>query len=124
MNFYQKGKTYFHLGVGGMFESERWQAFDDQVIEVDLFKSTNYVGAILDLGKHVNMSLTCYYQVGYYEEIDRLLTRLSGDLNLDFKITEKLHYVTNFRLQYESRPIIPINRVVYALTNGIIIKIG
>lgn len=123
-NFYQTKKSYFHVGIGGMYESETWKRLDEQLTTVNIFKSSNYIGAIVDFNKHLNLNFICYFQTGYYEPFRQWLSRVSGDLNITVKISERLQYVTSFSLQYESRPIIPINRVVYALTNGISIRFG
>ena len=124
LNFYQTEKSYFHIGVGGMYESETWKRADEMLTTVNIFKSTNYIGAIVDFNQHLTVNFICYFQTGYYEPFGQWLSRVSGDLNINVKISERLQYSTSFRLQYESRPIIPINRVVYALTNGINIRFG
>jgi len=124
INFFQEKKTYLHAGIGAMYESELWQQSADQQIQINLLKSSNYIGAIFEFNQQVSLDFTCYYQVGYAPEFDQFLNRVSGDLNINLKINDRLFYTTSFRLQYESRPIIPINKVVYTLNNGLSFKLG
>ncbi|MEL7147743.1 MAG: DUF481 domain-containing protein [Bacteroidota bacterium] len=124
LNFHQSKKSYLHVGIGGMYESETWKRSDEGLSTVNVFKSTSYLGAIVDFNKHLNISFIGYFQTGYYQPFQQWLSRVSGDLNINVEITKRLQYVTSFRLQYESRPIIPINKVVYALTNGVSLRFG
>ena len=105
-----------------MYESETWKKFDGDLEQINLVKSSNYVGAVIHLNEQIRLDITGYYQVGYSQQLDQLLRRLSADLNFSIKINERLNYVTSFQLQYEARPIIPINKFIYSLTNGLNFK--
>ncbi|MEL6557536.1 MAG: DUF481 domain-containing protein [Bacteroidota bacterium] len=124
INFFQRKKTYFHAGLGMMYESESWRDFEGMIRQVNLAKSSSYLGGVFEVNENLHINLTCYYQTGYSDAFDQFLHRLSGDFNLNLKINERLQYVTNFQLQYESRPIIRINKVFYSLTNGLKIRLG
>lgn len=124
INFFQRKKSYFHAGIGAMYESESWRTFEGDNRQVNLAKSSSYFGGVFEVSENMNINLTCYYQTGYSSEFDQFLNRVSGDFNLLLKINERLQYVTSFRIQYESRPIVPINKVVYSLNNGLKIRLG
>lgn len=124
INFFQRKKSYFHAGIGMMYESESWRDFEGTIRQVNLAKSSSYLGGVFELNENLDINLTCYYQTGYADQLDQYLHRLSGDFNLILQINERFQYVTNFQLQYESRPIIMINKVFYSLTNGLKIRLG
>ena len=123
-NLYQSKKSYFHIGSGVMYESEMWQQPEGDPVQINLWKSTSYIGTHMDWGENVVFAFVGYYQIGYSDLFEQFLSRVSGKMNLEIKISDKLVYTTSFELQYESRPIIPINNVVYMLTNGIRVRIG
>ncbi len=114
-------KTRLHLGVGAMHEQENWKNLADEsmLIKKDIFKSTNYINYQQKLNDFVNLNLIAYYQGGYDQESSVFRNRISGDFDLNVKLTDKLAFNTSFTAQYEDRPIIPINNWVYSLTNGL-----
>lgn len=112
-------KSYVHYGLGAMFEQERWTDFESNVIEKNLFKMTTYFGSEMALGKVGKVTTTLYYQTGYDADDAVHRNRISGDLNLEFEISEVLGFTSNFSLQYEDKPIIDINNIIYSITNGI-----
>ena len=114
-------KTRLHVGIGVMHEQENWKNLEDEsmLIKKDIFKSTNYINYQQKLNEFVNLNLIAYYQGGYDQESSVFRNRISGDFDLNVKLTNQLAFNTTFTAQYEDHPIIPINNWVYSLTNGL-----
>ena len=119
VRLFRKKNSYVHYGLGAMFEQERWTDFESNVIEKNLLKMTTYFGSEMDLGQVGKVTTTLYFQTGYDSDDSVHRNRVSGDLALEFEITEVLGFTSNFSLQYEDKPIIDINNIVYSITNGI-----
>lgn len=120
LNIQSKDKMTVHAGTGAMYELERWKAQEnDEIIEKTLPKNSSYISGEFTFNEHVNLGLISYYQVGYDKDSDLFRNRISGDAVFKVKVSERLSFLTNFSLQYEDRPIIPINNLVYSLTNGL-----
>lgn len=122
LSLIQAEKSYFHAGFGLMYEDERWEDFEDVIVERQIWKTTNYIGANFAFNDANSLHTTFYFQTGKDTVDDVYRTRISGDIGLQFSISDKLSFTTNFALQYEDRPIIPINNIVYSLTNGLRLK--
>ena len=121
LNIKQKEKLKLHAGVGVMIESERWKSLenDSPDIEKNILKNSSYLSGKLILSEHDKIDLIGYFQGGHDTDSDLFRSRLSADAILNVKVTKRLAFVTNFAIQYEDRPIIPINNLVYSLTNGL-----
>lgn len=117
-----KSKRFMaYLGTGIMWEYERWK-YDEAVngiIEKKLFKSTNYLNSKYKINDAVDLNNTIYYQTGYDRDPGLFRNRISADVNLTVKLTDRLSFVATFTSQYEDEPIIPIKKFIYALTNGL-----
>lgn len=116
------GNAGLVISTGLMHEQEKWKSLetDGLIIEKNLWKSTNFISGNLTFGESGTvLNTTVYYQVGRDAEADLYRNRVSGDLSLTFGLSDKLSFSVNFTLQYENRPIIPINNFVYSLTNGL-----
>lgn len=113
------GSVYF--GTGLMHEHEEWENPDmeQQLIVSDLFKSTNYLSGKVRLNEQVSTEGIAYYQVGHDKTIDRFRNRISGDISLQVKLTNVFSFKTNFNCVYEDKPIVPVTRFVYTISNGI-----
>lgn len=113
------GSVYF--GTGLMHEHEEWENPDmeQQLIVSDLFKSTNYLSGKVKLNEQVSTEGIAYYQVGHDKTIDRFRNRISGDISLQVKLTNVFSFKTNFNCVYEDKPIVPVTKFVYAISNGI-----
>ena len=112
------------LGAGAMHEHEEWENPElGQRIEVsNLTKWTSYVSAKFNLNQNVQANAITYYQVGYSKIIDAFRNRVSGDISLAVKLNKVLAIKTSFNCTYEDRPIVPVTKFVYTLTNGIAIN--
>lgn len=120
-NFLETENTSLFIGIGIMNEEEHWKSLvdDSNIIEKNLWKTSDYISAKLKFNEFVDFNLITYYQGGYDEESDLFRNRISGDAVLTVKISDRLDFLTSFTAQYEDKPIIPINNFVYSLTNGL-----
>ncbi|HRW99241.1 MAG TPA: DUF481 domain-containing protein [Cyclobacteriaceae bacterium] len=116
--------TNVHLGLGAMQEMERWKSFvdNDPIIEKNILKTSDYIGITTKLSEQVNFHLIAYYQGGMDTQADVFRNRISGDFQLQVMITDRLSMTTSFSCQYEDKPIIPIKKTVYSVTNGLLWK--
>jgi len=116
-----KEKSHLHIGLGMMNETEKWRSPTEQnnLIERNIWKTSNYINGHVKLSEHINFDIVTYYQGGYDDKSDLFRNRVSGDAILTVEISNKLSFLTNFSAQYEDRPIIPINNFIYTLTNGL-----
>ncbi|MFH6985264.1 hypothetical protein [Marinoscillum luteum] len=113
-------RSSLFVGIGMMYEKENWKMLTDetQIIYKNLLKSTNYISYKQAFNEHVNINVMAYYQGDYDGEADVFRSRISGEAVLNVKLTNLLAFNTSFSAQYEDHPIIPINKLVYSLTNG------
>jgi len=121
INLLESEKSNLHIGLGIMYETEHWKAIqmENQIIEKNIWKTSDYIGAKIQVNEFVNFNLITYYQGGYDNDSDVFRNRVSGDAVLSVKISDRLAFLTSFAAQYEDKPIIPINNFVYSLTNGL-----
>ncbi|MEM9858340.1 MAG: hypothetical protein AAF843_13325 [Bacteroidota bacterium] len=121
LNVNKDEEVKIHAGTGVMIESERWRPLDNEqmAIERNIVKNSSYISSQFTFNDFVSFDLIAYYQGGFDAESDIFRSRISGDALLKVKVTERLSFLTNFSLQYEDRPLIPINNLVYSLTNGL-----
>ncbi|OKL41430.1 DUF481 domain-containing protein [Pontibacter flavimaris] len=110
-----------YVGTGFMHEHEEWEnpELEQRLIAANLLKSTNYVSGKVKLNEQVSTEGIVYYQFGYDDAISRLRNRVSGDVTLQVRLTNKFSFKTNFSCVYEDEPIVPVTRFVYAISNGI-----
>ncbi|PIB35207.1 hypothetical protein BFP72_07260 [Reichenbachiella sp. 5M10] len=109
------------VGTGFFYEHEKWETFDtvSEVVEKNLIKSSNYVKTNLVLSENANLGFITFYQVGYDSDIEGFRNRISGDLQIDFTLTEHFSFVVQGSIHYEDKPVIDINKTVYGISNGI-----
>jgi Protein of unknown function, DUF481 len=110
-----------YIGTGFMHEHEEWKnpELDQKLIVSDLFKSTNYVSGKVRFNEQVGTEGIVYYQTGYDDNVHAFRNRVSGDVTLQVKLTNKFSFRTNFSCTYEDEPIVPVTKFVYAISNGI-----
>lgn len=108
------------LGMGGMYEYEEWdEPYRDERVYMNLVKSTNYAIVRWSINDYVKINTICYFQTGYDDNIEAFRNRVSGELNLNVNLTERLRYTGTFMANYEDKPIVPITGFIYSLTNGV-----
>ncbi|WP_181163717.1 DUF481 domain-containing protein [Pontibacter mangrovi] len=110
-----------YLGSGLMHEHEEWSnpEEDNQLIASNLVKLTNYVSGKATINENVGAEGIAYYQVGYDKRIDSFRNRISGDVSLQVKIYKWFSIRTGFSCTFEDKPIVPVTRFVYAISNGV-----
>lgn len=113
-------KFALRLGVGAMYEYEEWdEPYLDERVHMNLVKTTNYAIVRWNINEHVSFNSICYFQTGYDHNIDAFRNRVSGEINLNVGLTERLRYTGTFTANYEDKPIVPITGFIYSLTNGV-----
>jgi hypothetical protein len=121
INLIESENTELVFGPGIMYEYEKWESpiEGEPDREAKLFKSTNYISIRQDLNDNIEFNAISYYQTGYDSSIDNFRHRISGDLNLNIEITNKLSLTTSFTCTFENRPIVPVTKFIYTITNGL-----
>lgn len=117
----ENDKTLFIFGPGLMYEYEKWENIEETTVlrTKRLVKSTNYLSLRKKLNDHINFNTIAYYQTGYDQSIEGFRHRISGEANLSVSITEKLFLTTTFNCTYENKPIVPVTKFIYSITNGL-----
>ena len=113
--------TTFIFGPGLMYEFEDWVSPTEskESRQVDLIKSSNYLSLNRKLNDQINLNTIAYYQTGYDDHIESFRHRVSGEVNISISITEKLSLATAFNCTFENKPIVPVNKFIYTVTNGL-----
>lgn len=115
----QSDRSDLHMGIGMMYENEKWEHPERGEIRKDLIKTTNYVGFSYKLSDNAALQIVSYFQTGYDDGSDIFRSRFSGTLEVDIDITEKLTFVTDINSIYENHPVIPLRKLIYSVSNGI-----
>jgi hypothetical protein len=121
----QEDKTInVFFGAGLMQEHEEWRNPQrEQGLTIsNLLKWTSYASAKFIIRQNVQANAITYYQVGYSNKIEAFRNRVSGDISLAVKLNKILAFTTRFNCTYEDRPVVPVTRFVYTLSNGIAIN--
>ncbi len=120
----QQQKTKLNLGIGLMYETEQWNdpITEGELIIPQLLKASNYIGFEKNVSDQISLHTIAYYQVGYDKTISAFRHRLSGDMRVMFALSKVLSFSIHFNGVYENRPIIPITKFIYSLSNGLTFK--
>ena len=113
--------TQIFAGSGIMYEVEKWQdpTQEGSFLQPELLKTTNYLSIHSDLNSHVRLDAISYYQGGYDGSVSSMRHRLNLTTSINVRLTNKLNLKTSFDCQFENRPIIPITKFIYAISNGL-----
>ena len=128
--FVKEKKVMSAVGIGAMYEQERWQVpvteatpvpegGEQEIITTRFLKSSNYLSLRWEINKMVDLKTIVYYQTGYDNSIDAFRNRFSADASLNVKLGTHLVFFTSFNGAYDSRPVVPIVNFVYSLNNGL-----
>lgn len=117
----EKENTIFIFGPGLMYEYEDWESpiESQESRRVDLIKSTNYLSLNKKVTDQINFNTIAYYQTGYDDHIEGFRHRISGEANISITITSKLSLATAFNCTFENKPVVPVNKFIYTVTNGL-----
>jgi len=119
-NFFDSDDFTAGFTTGAMYESEVWRSEDGPRQAFDRIKSTN---SLLMRG---NLSSnTTLYVVGYYqaEPADFFNPRLTGDVQLRFRISRIVQFSAQFSTTYDYAPAIDIQSWIYSFRNSIVISL-
>lgn len=121
INFVKSENTDLVFGPGIMYEYEKWESpiENEPLRTAKLFKSTNYLSIRQKVNKNIEFNAISYYQTGYDKSIDNFRHRISGDVNVAVSVTNKLTLNTTFTCTFENRPIVPVTKFIYTITNGL-----
>ncbi|MCA1800859.1 MAG: hypothetical protein LC662_00190 [Rhodothermaceae bacterium] len=108
------------VSTGLMIENEFWRESDEPSVEKTLLKSTTSLLIRGRLTEQAEMVMIGYYQA---PPASFFKPRITGDAKLNLKISSNLTFTTQFVLTYDADPLIDVTKVVYRLTNGIVISI-
>jgi hypothetical protein len=124
LNIHKTKNVDIYIGTGAMWETEEWSDPNksDSVIVKSIPKSSSYFSFKANLNPNTTFNCINYYQVGYDEQQKVIRHRIFVDATLTFLITKHLSFINTFNAGYEDKPIVPIQKFVYTLSNGIIIK--
>ena len=127
-NIVNKDKFLLALGVGAMYEFEEWrEPLDDstrnvlegQLVAAEIPKSTNYLTTNFTINDFIFFNMILYYQVGYDQTVEFFRHRINADSNLTFKFNNKLSFIVSGSFSFENRPIVPITKAIYSISNGL-----
>jgi hypothetical protein len=121
LHLLKKKDVGIYAGIGAMYENEVWETpgAEERTVTLRLWKSSNYLSSRIRFNEHVNLNLIAYYQTGYDFDREFFRHRVSSDLNLLVGITEVLSLTTSVFAGYENRPVVPITKFIYSVSNGI-----
>jgi hypothetical protein len=105
-------------GIGAMYEHERW-ALEGNDSTTSLIKSTNYFSLHWKISKHIEFNFINYYQARFSAFFH---PQIIGDANLIIFVNRHFAFTTRFAATYDALPVIPVNKYVYSLTNGLVFR--
>ncbi|UXX78236.1 DUF481 domain-containing protein [Reichenbachiella carrageenanivorans] len=111
----------FDIGTGAFYEYEKWGnlARDGSQTINEMIKSSSYIKSNIDLSDQVNLAFVSFYQFGYDQDIEEVRQRISGQLQLEFNISAHFAFVIEGNIHYENKPVIPINKTIFGIQNGL-----
>lgn len=120
INLIDNRKIRLILGLGGFYEWETWRhPYEEQIVEIDLLKSSNYISFRATLNEYVDINTVNYYQVGYDPLISDFRQRVSSHTVLNTKISDWLSFTNTFEFNYENRPVVPITNFIFSFRTGL-----
>lgn len=108
------------LGVGLLYEKERWKhPVDGHTITTDFLKSSNYLSFRYSVNEFLDLNTISYYQVGYDNNISSFRHRISSIITTNTKISSGFSLTNSLEMNYEDKPIVPITKLIFAFKTGI-----
>lgn len=107
----------FHVGVGLMWEIERYEE-DQEDEDSRLLRSTNYLSGKWKINELIQFAGTGYYQVDTARASD---FRLLFDGSFGINITKRFMFTVNIDYRFDNEPPEDIKRFDLEITNGITI---
>jgi len=109
-----------HIGSGFMYEYERWDIDESDLVEKNLVKSTTNLVVRGKLNPQVELLMIGYYQA---RPDNFFQPRIISENQLNIRISQRLSFAVNFTLNYDFSPVIDVPELTYQLSNGIVISI-
>ncbi len=126
LRIYEAERSNLYVGIGAMREREVWDVPSglvteetNETVSINIWKSTNYLVTNVSLNQFISFNAITYFQTGYDPQAEFFRHRVSLDTDVIVKITARLAFRTYAGFTYENRPIVPITKLVYSVTNGI-----
>lgn len=117
-HIHHSDKLNLAAGIGAMYEHERW-ALEGNDSTTSLVKSTNYFSLHWKISKHVEFNVINYYQARFSAFFH---PRVISDASMVVSISRHFAFTTRFVATYDALPVIPVNKYIYSITNGLIFK--
>jgi len=112
---FDKEKYGILVGVGFIQEWENW-TYNEMLTSKSLLKTSNYISFYGDVNEQFNFNVISYYQASLNSIFN---PRLSLEINLNLKITEKLKFTSSVTIDYDNKPVVPIDNYVMKFKNGL-----
>jgi hypothetical protein len=111
----------FYLGTGLFLEQEEWQSPIEEIgiRNVLMVKSNNYFSVRFNAHENLNFNSIIYYQVGPDTAANLWRQRVSGEANVNVRISKKVSMKTSFNFTFENHPIVPVRKFIYTMLNGV-----
>lgn len=110
-----KEKYGILAGVGVIQEWENW-TYNEVLTSTSILKSSNYISFYGDVNEQFHFNVISYFQAPLSSIFN---PRVSLEINLNLKITEKLKFTSSFTLYYDNKPVVPIDNYVLKFKNGL-----
>jgi hypothetical protein len=102
-------------------EQEEWQSNIEEIglRNVLLVKSNNYFSVRYNANENLKFNSIIYYQMGPDPAARLWRQRLSGEANINVRISNKVSMKTSFNCTFENHPIVPVRKFIYTMLNGV-----
>lgn len=106
-------KLLLQCGVGAMYEVEDYS--DETTRNTNLFRNTNYLSFMFQLGKTTEFVAVAYFQPAL-SNFDHY--RVLNETRLTFKIAENFSFFVSLLYRFDSQPVKSIKQYDLSLQNG------
>ena len=119
---YNKG--HLHLGLGGMYEYERWNftavpssviVLDNTPVQNHYFKMNLYISYTQKIKEIVYFQMATFFQTrpdSYF-----IYPRLSVNGMITLNFTKHIHFSIRYDVFYDALPVVPIDNLYFSFTN-------
>ncbi len=116
------GKFNIHLGMGMMYEIERFNPSSDLIQKEDssILKSTNYI-SIDYISKKFSIKNVTYFQSDFGKDSS---SRITSDLKFSVKLSKLLSYTAGINYRYDSNPAPTVKNYDLQIVNGLKVLIN
>lgn len=124
-----KNTTGLFLGIGSLYEFERWNysgvpddllPINQSIIEVSQLRGNSYVSFKQSFGDLFDLDISGYYQPNFSEFFKNY--RIAGSFELTYNVTKYLGLRLLYQNIYDSDPIVPIDKLYHDVNFGVTIS--